>query len=37
MKNFQDLQDEDYMRSYVNNAKKIGQKLGLDKIERNLN
>jgi|APCry1669190119_1035276.scaffolds.fasta_scaffold322907_1 hypothetical protein len=25
------------MRSYVNNAKKIGQKLGLDKIERNQN
>lgn len=25
------------MRSYVNNAKKIGQKLGLDKIDRNQN
>lgn len=29
-------QDEDeYMRSYVNKAMQIGQKLGLDKIERN--
>ena len=30
-----DEEEDEYMRSYVHKAMQIGQKLGLDKIERN--
>ena len=30
-----DEDEDEYMRSYVHKAMQIGQKLGLDKIERN--